>query len=92
MFSELTSDRGAKSDVSQHPGPDNAVESKIRVLARRIRRARAQQLLSQEHLAYEAGVSVYTYAAIEKASIPAQPVPNPTLRTVICIMDVLGLD
>lgn len=61
------------------------------VLVTAFRRARERAGLSQEQVAYRAGLTRYTYQKYEKgASRPGRPA-NPTLRTVLAISQVLGM-
>ena len=58
-------------------------------LATAIRRARKKAGLSQEQVAYRAGLTRYTYQKYEKGeSRPGSPA-NPTLRTILAISQVL---
>lgn len=60
-------------------------------LATALRRAREDAGLSQEQVAYRAGLTRYTYQKYEKGeSRPGRPA-NPTLRTVLAISQVLGV-
>ena len=60
-------------------------------LATALRRAREDAGLSQEQVAYRAGLTRYTYQKYEKGeSRPGRPA-NPTLRTVLAISQVLGI-
>lgn len=60
-------------------------------LATALRRAREGAGLSQEQVAYRAGLTRYTYQKYEKGeSRPGHPA-NPTLRTVLAISQVLGV-
>lgn len=58
-------------------------------LATALRRAREEAGLSQEQVAYRAGLTRYTYQKYEKGeSRPGTPA-NPTLRTILAISQVL---
>lgn len=60
-------------------------------LATALRRARESAGLSQEQLAYRAGLTRYTYQKYEKGeSRPGSPA-NPTLRTILAISQVVGV-
>ena len=60
-------------------------------LATALRRAREGAWLSQEQVAYRAGLTRYTYQKYEKGeSRPGRPA-NPTLRSVLAISQVLGV-
>lgn len=61
-----------------------------RRLATSLRSAREHAGLSQEDVAYRAGLTRYTYQKYEKGeSRPGSPA-NPTLRTLLAISQVLG--
>ena len=58
-------------------------------LATALRRAREGAGLSQEQVAYRAGLTRYTYQKYEKGeSRPGNPA-NPTLRTILALSQVL---
>ena len=60
-------------------------------LATSLRTARHQANLSQEDVAYRAGLTRYTYQKYEKGeSRPGHPA-NPTLRTLLALTQVLGI-
>lgn len=60
-------------------------------LATSLRSARARANLSQEDVAYRAGLTRYTYQKYEKGeSRPGHPA-NPTLRTLLALAQVLGV-
>lgn len=60
-------------------------------LATSLRRARESAGLSQEQVAYRAGLTRYTYQKYEKGeSRPGSPA-NPTLRTLLALCQVLGV-
>ena len=60
-------------------------------LGRKMHQLRIRHGLSQEELAYSAGLSRYTYQKFEKGeSRPGDP-SNPHLRTVAAIAAALGL-
>lgn len=57
-----------------------------------LRTARQRAGLSQEDVAYRAGLTRYTYQKYEKGeSRPGHPA-NPTLRTLLALAQVLGVD
>lgn len=63
----------------------------VQRLATALRRAREAAGLSQEQVAYRAGLTRYTYQKYEKGeSRPGRPA-NPTLRTILAISQVLGV-
>jgi transcriptional regulator with XRE-family HTH domain len=56
-----------------------------------LQRHRLEQHLSQEQVAYAAGLSRYTYQKFEKGeSMPGAPA-NPSLRNIMAIAQVLGV-
>ncbi|KAA0960385.1 helix-turn-helix transcriptional regulator [Microbacterium sp. ANT_H45B] len=60
-------------------------------LATSLRAARDRANLSQEDVAYRAGLTRYTYQKYEKGeSRPGHPA-NPTLRTLLALAQVLGV-
>lgn len=75
--------------------PNEATEREWAVYAQRIattlRSVRQRAGLSQEDVAYRAGLTRYTYQKYEKGeSRPGSPA-NPTLRTLIAISQVLDV-
>ena len=63
-----------------------------RALGTRIQRVRLERELSQEQVAYAAGLSRYTFQKFEKGeSMPGAPA-NPSLRNIMAIAQVLGTD
>lgn len=56
-------------------------------LGRNIRRARLRAGLSQEHVAFVAGLTARSFGALERGSAR-----NPTLATVFAVAKTLGLD
>ncbi len=62
-----------------------------RALGANIQRRRVDLGLSQEQVAYAAGLSRYTFQKFEKGeSMPGAPA-NPSLRNIMAICQVLGL-
>lgn len=62
-----------------------------RALGTNIQRERMALGLSQEYVAYAAGLSRYTFQKFEKGeSAPGMPA-NPSLRNIMAIAQVLGL-
>lgn len=62
-----------------------------RRFATSLRTARDNARLSQEDVAYRAGLTRYTYQKYEKGeSRPGHPA-NPTLRTLLALAQVLGV-
>ena len=57
----------------------------------RLRRARSDRGLSQDHVAHAAGLATFTYRKLEHGeSNPGTPA-NPRLRTIVCLAEVLGV-
>lgn len=60
----------------------------VKELGLRMQRLRIQRDMSQERVAYEAGLSRYTYQKFEKGeSMPGSPA-NPSLRNIMAIAQV----
>jgi transcriptional regulator with XRE-family HTH domain len=64
----------------------------LAIFADRIRRARLRRGWSKEQVAHLAGVSVATYAAIERRRTHRGDLPNPSLETVLSILWALDLE
>jgi len=62
-----------------------------RELGRRLRRARAERGLSQEHVAHAAGLATFTYRKLEKGESNPGTSANPRLRTLVVLAEVLDL-
>ncbi len=63
----------------------------VQRLATALRRAREEAGLSQEDVAYRAGLTRYTYQKYEKGeSRPGRPA-NPTLRSILTLSQVLDV-
>ncbi|MCI4657334.1 helix-turn-helix transcriptional regulator [Cryobacterium zhongshanensis] len=68
---------------------DDAWCAYVAELATNLRRLRLSAVLSQEDVAYRAGLTRYTYQKYEKGeSAPGRPA-NPTIRTLLAIAQVL---
>lgn len=64
----------------------------MKTLGSNIQRLRLERDLSQEQVAYAAGLSRYTFQKFEKGeSMPGAPA-NPSLRNIMAIAQVLGTD
>lgn len=75
----------------QNSSSDDEWAVYVQRLATSLRRAREDAGLSQEQVAYRAGLTRYTYQKYEKGeSRPGSPA-NPTLRTVLALSQVLGV-
>lgn len=59
--------------------------------ARTIRGERVRRGLSQEDVAHAAGISLFTYASLERLSTGSGALPNPKLATVLRICWTLGI-
>lgn len=71
---------------------DPRLSEAIEAFADEVRAARLAKGLSQEDAAHRAGVSVYTYASIERGHGSFGRTPNPTLETVLRIMWALDMN
>ena len=72
------------------PSSDQWIEF-TRELGTQIQRRRITADLSQEQVAYAAGLSRYTFQKFEKGeSMPGTPA-NPSLRNIMAIAQVLGV-
>lgn len=60
-------------------------------LGHALKRLRSARGLSQEQLAYEAGLSRYTYQKFEKGESTPGTAANPSLRNVMALAQVLGV-
>ena len=58
-------------------------------LGSRIQRLRVERGLSQERLAYAAGITRYTFQKLEKGESTPGSAANPTLRTVVALAQQL---
>ncbi len=56
-----------------------------------LQRLRVDRGLSQEQLAYAAGLSRYTYQKFEKGQSAPGAAANPSLRNVMALAQVLGI-
>lgn len=75
----------------QNDSTDDEWAAYAQRLAISLRRAREHAGLSQEQVAYRAGLTRYTYQKYEKGeSRPGSPA-NPTLRTLLALSQVLGV-
>lgn len=64
----------------------------VRDLGHRIQQLRTSSSLSQERVAYRAGLSRYTYQKFEKGeSRPGMPA-NPSIRSLMAIAQALDVD
>ena len=67
-------------------------ERYARDLAQRLRVLRYERNLSQEHVAFHAGISTFTYQKFEKGeSNPGKPL-NPRLSTLIALAAVFDME
>lgn len=75
----------------QNDSTDDEWAAYAQRLATSLRRAREDAGLSQEQVAYRAGLTRYTYQKYEKGeSRPGSPA-NPTLRTILALSQVLDV-
>jgi transcriptional regulator with XRE-family HTH domain len=70
-------------------GNDEAWRAYAAELATNIRRIRIARNLSQEDVAYRAGLTRYTYQKYEKGESKPGSGANPTLRTLLALAQVL---
>ncbi|KAA8829711.1 helix-turn-helix domain-containing protein [Bifidobacterium myosotis] len=71
--------------------PSGSWNQYVRELGLNMQRIRISRGLSQERVAYEAGLSRYTYQKFEKGeSMPETPA-NPSLRNIMAIAQVLNV-
>jgi len=74
-----------------HDDPNQAWEQYTAALGIALARARATRGLSQEQVAYAAGIAAFSYRKLEKGeSNPGTPA-NPRLRTLVALAGVLGV-
>lgn len=74
------------------PSSPEAWDRYARELGQNIQRERARVGYSQDRVAYESGLSRYTYQKLEKGeSRPGTPA-NPTVKTLLAVAQVLGVD
>jgi transcriptional regulator with XRE-family HTH domain len=62
------------------------------MLGRTLRAIRSQRGLSQEQVALDAGIAVYTYGCLERGSTPSGMPTNPTLDTILRVLEALEVD
>lgn len=76
------------SALSEHEYREIRIEAaqRLAILLRHFRQARG---LSQERVAQEAGLALYTYSCLERATTPSGRVANPTLDTLIRVLHAL---
>ncbi|MBO9577289.1 MAG: helix-turn-helix transcriptional regulator [Microbacteriaceae bacterium] len=73
------------------PRPDPGWDAFARELGVNLHRLRLERGLTQEEVAYTAGMSRYTYQKFEKGeSAPGTPA-NPNLRNVMALAQLLGV-
>lgn len=74
------------------PSPDDVWRRYALELGHRLKRLRDAAELSQDAVAYRAGLSRYTYQKFEKGeSRPGQPA-NPSVKSLLAIAQALGTD
>lgn len=77
--------------MPSHATSPNAWDTYARELGQSIQRERARIGYSQDRVAYESNLSRYTYQKLEKGeSRPGSPA-NPTVKTLLAISQVLGI-
>lgn len=73
----------------RHSETHRAVAARLGMKLREIRRGRN---LSQEQVAYDAGIAVYTYSSLERGEGAAGSSANPTLATLIRVLTALDVE
>jgi transcriptional regulator with XRE-family HTH domain len=70
-------------------GDDEAWRAYAAELATNIRRLRIEREMSQEDVAYRAGLTRYTYQKYEKGESKPGSGANPTIRTLLAVAQAL---
>ncbi len=83
--------RDAEDVARQNDSSDDEWAFYAQRLATSLRRARENAGLSQEQVAYRAGLTRYTYQKYEKGESRPGSAANPTLRTLLALSQVLEL-
>jgi transcriptional regulator with XRE-family HTH domain len=75
------------------PVPDEALDRKgtAVTIGRIMRTLRESRGLSQEAVAFQAGISVQAYSCLERGQTPSGGVANPTLDTLLRIFTALEI-
>lgn len=73
----------------RHSDGHRAIAIQLGMKLREIRRGRS---LSQEQVAYDAGIAVYTYSSLERGQSATGGSANPTLATLIRILAALDVE
>ena len=73
-------------------GSNESVVAAVEELAKRCREARARLGISQEEVAARAGVTVATYGCIERGRSISGALVNPTMDTLVRVLEVVGLE
>ncbi|OZB80246.1 MAG: hypothetical protein B7X41_18230, partial [Microbacterium sp. 14-71-5] len=85
-----------RADAEEGPLTDLELAHRRRAQARAfgamLRKARLLKGVSQEQLALEAGITVYTYGGLERGHTPRGGEVNPTMDTVMRIIHALDID
>ncbi|WP_413775524.1 helix-turn-helix transcriptional regulator [Microbacterium sp. J1-1] len=75
--------------------PSRAEREKHRMtalcLGETLRRARLRKGLSQEQIAHQAAITVRAYGCIERGVAPSGQAANPTIRTLLLVLDTLEI-
>jgi transcriptional regulator with XRE-family HTH domain len=58
----------------------------------RLRLARARNGLSQEQVAFDAGIAVQTYSKLERGEATSGGYANPTIATLLRILEALSME
>ena len=71
--------------------PDQEWSAFVVELERNLQRARIARGMSQEHVAYAAGLSRYTYQKYEKGESRPGTAANPSLKVLLTVAQALGI-
>lgn len=78
-------------DDQQYGSVASVIEA-VEELARACHEARLRMGISQEEVASRAGVTIATYGCIERGRSTSGTPANPTMDTLVRVMEVLGLE
>jgi len=78
------------NEVAEHSGQRELQRASAH-LATTLRNARQSLGLSQEQVAFRAGIAVVTLSNLERGISSSGTPANPTLRTLLRIFEVLGI-
>ncbi|NLT79744.1 MAG: helix-turn-helix transcriptional regulator [Bifidobacterium crudilactis] len=69
----------------------NTWENYIKTVGLNIQKVRISRNMSQEQLAYSAGISRFSYQQLEKGESRPHSPANPALRSIMAISQILGV-